>query len=436
MVTERSGHRSCHLIALVARMALAAGLCVPSSLAAQPAVSAAGTLQPTFREFLFSDGSLLPAEDLQVTPRALDPIAFHRDLDLPSRTTWGEAQDQVVLLPTHPPKPTESLPFVIVPDNVADPAAAVAGLSTGGTVFVRAQESCYSLNNMIHIDRSHVSLIGEEGVCLRLADHVNRPVILIGSSSETVPPAERIFDVTVRGFLIDGNRQKQDQENAVGLPNVQNNAIGVRGAERVHLQRLTLSNARSGGLVISQQARKVFVEEVVLSENAFDGLAIDGASEVFVEHFVSEDNDFSGVSVDTGTSRVQIRDGLIQKNGDNGLFIRFASESSFSDLTIVDNCNFGVFASHANPSGGEGLVEIDFSDLRIFRNGNAGFSFATSQAEGSFDNFLTNSRIAGNNGTGSDDEIVGTNGNAAITVDGNTVTGFRTDGPTNRTCSP
>lgn len=390
MASEKSRARGLRGIAALAAAVLAEGLLLPAGLTAQPAISAAGTIESTSGGFLFPDGSL--------------------------QTTAAR------------------MPFVIVPDDVADPAAAVAGLGVGGTVFVRAQPSCYLLSGMIHIDRSHVSLVGEEGACLRLADHVNRPVILVGSSSETVLPAERIFDVAIRGFRIDGNRQNQDQEDAVGLPNVKNNAIGVRGAERVHLERLTLSNARSGGLVISQQAKKVFVQDVVFAGNFFDGLAIDGASEVLVEHFVAEDNDFSGVSVDTGTSRIQVRDGLIQRNGDNGVFLRFTSESSFSDLTIVDNCNFGVFASHASAAGGEGLVEIDFAGLKVFRNGNAGFSFATTQVEGSFDNFLTGSRIAGNAGAGSADELVGTDANPAIAAEGNTVTGFRTDGPTNRVC--
>lgn len=325
-------------------------------------------------------------------------------------------------------------PFLVVPDDHPDVASALAALPAGGgTVFVRAAEDCYVVSDMLHIDRSNVSLVGEEGACLRLADHVNRPVVLIGSSSETVAPEERIFDVAVRGLRLDGNRENQDQEGAVGLPNVQNNALGVRGAERVHLERLTLTGARSGGLVISQQASSIFVRGVTFSDNFFDGLAIDGGHEVLVEQFVSEANDFSGISVDTGSSRLQIRDGLVQANGDNGVFVRFARESSFSDLTLVDNCNFGVFASHADAGGGEGLVEVSFSGLRIFRNGNSGFFFGSSPAEGSADNYLVHSQLAGNGTPGQGDEIAG-NANAALTRAQNLITGFRTDGPTNRTC--
>lgn len=373
-------------------LVLVGAVTVSGPMLAQPSLSTSGAIESRSGGFLFPDGSL------QETAAAV--------------------------------------PVVVVPDDVADPAAAVASLTSGGTVFVRAQATCYTLASMVHIDRSSISLIGEQGACLRLADHVNRPVILIGSSAETVGSGDRIRDVAVRGFLVDGNRANQDQEGAVGLPNVQNNAIGVRGAERVYLERLTLTGARSGGLVISQQASKVFVRDVTLSDNFFDGLAIDGASEVFVEQFVAEDNGFSGVSIDTGTSRVEIRGGLVQRNGDNGVFIRYASESALSDLTIVDNCNFGVFASHADAGGGEGLVEVDFSELAIFRNGSAGFHFGTTQSEGSFDNFLTGARIGGNAGAGAGDELSGTGSNSAITAERNSIVAFRTDGPTHRTCTP
>lgn len=322
-------------------------------------------------------------------------------------------------------------PYLIVPDDTPDIRAAVASLTSGGTVFVRAQGSCYLLDDMIHINRSGVSLVGEQGACLRLNDNVNKPVILIGSSASTVDPADRIFDIRVSGFVIDGNKDNQTQEGAVGLPNVQNNAIGVRGAERIYLSRLSLTNARSGGLVISQQASKVFVDSVVFAGNFFDGLAVDGGHEILVEHFIAEDNGFSGVSIDTGSSRLQIRDGTIQKNGDNGVFIRFTRESHLAELTITDNCNFGVFASHVVPLGNEGLVEVTFSELSIFRNAAAGFSFATTADDGSVDNFLTNSRVAGNSGG----EILGIN--SGITEAGNVIpTSFRATGPTNRTCPP
>ncbi len=324
-----------------------------------------------------------------------------------------------------------SAPFIVVPDDAADISTAVAGLTSGGTVFVRAQTTCHLLNDMIHINRSSISLIGEQGACLKLNDNINKPVILIGSSAATVAPADRIFDIHVSGFFIDGNQENQTQEGAVGLPNVQNNAIGVRGAERVYLNRLSLTNARSGGLVVSQQASKIFVDSVIFSGNFFDGLAVDGAHEVIVEHFVSEDNNYSGVSIDTGSTRLQIRDGTIQKNGDNGVFIRFARESYLAELTITDNCNFGVFASHDAPIGNEGLIEVVFSDLSIFRNVAAGFSFATTENNGSVDNFLTNSRVAGNGGG----EILGIN--SGITESGNVIpASFRATGPTNRSCVP
>lgn len=320
---------------------------------------------------------------------------------------------------------------VTVPDDMTDIAAAVASLTSGGIVFVRAQDACHEGTSPIHINRSNISLIGEQGVCIRLADGANQPVILIGSSSPTVSEAERIFDIHVSGFKIDGNRanQKPPNENdeAVGLPNVKINAIAVRGAERVWLNQLVLTSARSGGLVISQQSRKVFVHDVIMSDNFFDGLAVDGAHEVFIENFVSESNDFSGVSIDTGSSGLLIQNGVIQKNGDNGIFVRFTQESRFKGLSITDNCNFGVFASHANTNSQEGVVELVFSDLDIFRNSSAAFQFATDSSQGSVDNVIMSSRIAGNAGG----DIIG---GAGLEEFGNLVFASTRIGPTNRIC--
>lgn len=324
-----------------------------------------------------------------------------------------------------------SLAIVTVPDQMGDIVAAVSSLNDGGTVYVRARADCYIVSAPIHISNSNVSLIGEEGACIKLADNANVPVIIIGSSLETVPDTDHINNVYVSGFTVDGNKNNQrdatGSDEAEGLPNIKINAIAVRGADEVWLDRLILKNARSGGLVISQQSQNVFVQDTIFSDNFFDGLAIDGGGQVLVNNFISQDNGFSGVSIDTGSSGVLLQSGLIERNGDNGIFIRFTRESQFKDLTITDNCNFGIFASHADPGGLEGLVEIAFSELDVYRNMSAGFQYATSEANGSTGNALTNSRFGGNAGG----EIIGGTG---LVDSGNVIIPLTENGPTNRTC--
>ena len=75
-----------------------------------------------------------------------------------------------------------SLAIVTVPDQMGDIVAAVSSLNDGGTVYVRARADCYIVSAPIHISNSNVSLIGEEGACIKLADNANVPVIIIGSS--------------------------------------------------------------------------------------------------------------------------------------------------------------------------------------------------------------------------------------------------------------
>ena len=324
-----------------------------------------------------------------------------------------------------------SFATVTVPDQEPDIVSAMAGLSEGGTVFVRAQANCYIVSEPIHISKSNTSLIGEQGACIKLADSSNVPVILVGSSLETVPDTDHITNVYISGFIIDGNKENQrdatESDEAIGLPNIRINAIAVRGAEDVWMERLILMNARSGGLVISQQSRNILVQDTIFSGNFFDGLAIDGGHLVLVNNFIAEDNGFSGVSIDTGNSGLLIQNGVIQRNGDNGIFIRFTRESQFKGLNITDNCNLGVFASHDDPGGSEGLVEVTFSELDVFRNLSAGFQYATSEAEGSTNNALTNSRFGGNAGG----EIFGGTG---LNESGNLIIPMAESGPTNREC--
>ena len=70
---------------------------------------------------------------------------------------------------------------------------------------------------------------------------------------------------------------------------------------------------------------------------------------------------------------------------------------------------------------------MTFSELDVFRNLSAGFQYATSEAEGSTNNALTNSRFGGNAGG----EIFGGTG---LNESGNLIIPMAESGPTNREC--
>ncbi|MEM7406409.1 MAG: alpha/beta hydrolase family protein, partial [Pseudomonadota bacterium] len=179
-------------------------------------------------------------------------------------------------LPTARSGPAE----IVVPDDTLDVSRAMELLpDAGGTVYVRARKACYPVTRSVHMDRSNLSLIGEQGAALCLQDGVRQPVILVGSAARSVPESEHVRNIRIEGLTVDGNRLGQgrggDPESARGRPHLKNNAISIHCAARVFLDRLVLRNARSGGLVISQRSREIFASRMVFADNHFDGIAVD-----------------------------------------------------------------------------------------------------------------------------------------------------------------
>ncbi|GJL80397.1 MAG: hypothetical protein DHS20C01_00310 [marine bacterium B5-7] len=327
----------------------------------------------------------------------------------------------------------------IVPDDFADIADAVASLpDQGGTIYIRTRADCYPVNRSIHITRSNTALIGEQGATLCLADFVRQPVVLIGSDEPYVPESEHIANIRISGLIIDGNRDNQgnepEAESALGKPYLNNNDLSIHGARDVYLNSLILKNARSGGLVISQQSHSIFITNTKFEHNYFDGIAIDGGHAVFLNNFTAAYNGASGVSVDTGSSNLKISDGLIRYNGHNGIFIRQSRESSFSDLSIKDNCHHGVFASHAVDNDvlvpNSGVSAITFNDIDLIRNGMAGFFYGSRREDPylSTNNVISNTRIGGN----IDGAIIGNaDGVSELSKSFVTLTEFQQKGPVN-----
>jgi S-formylglutathione hydrolase FrmB len=295
---------------------------------------------------------------------------------------------------------------VVVPDDTMDVAQAMKMLpNAGGTVFVRARKACYVIKESIHMNRSNLSLIGEQGATLCLADGIRQPVVLVGSAAPSVPESDHVHNIRIADLTIDGNRMNQGRdarsEDARGRPHLKNNAVSVHGAQNVYLDRVTLRSARSGGLVVSQRSRGIYATSLVVVDNHFDGIAVDGGHEVLITNFKAEGNLASGLSIDTGSSELQFSNGLVVRNGDNGIFIRDTKEATFRGLAIRDNCRHGVFASHVvdgEPIAHSGVRGLVFSDLDVVRNGEAGFYYGSANREPYFSahNVVHNSRFGGN----------------------------------------
>ncbi len=147
---------------------------------------------------------------------------------------------------------------------------------TGGQVIVHA--GTYTCTVPIVIDRDNVDLRGQgPATVLRLADSANSPVLVLGQTT-TLPFVTR-SNIRVSDLFIDGNRESQTLEcwggpcDTGGLTAIRNNGITLRRVSDVLIERVTVSRARSGGLVSEKGSRRLTVRDFTSFDNHFDGLA-------------------------------------------------------------------------------------------------------------------------------------------------------------------
>ena len=116
-------------------------------------------------------------------------------------------------------------------------------------IIVRVEANTYILHDTFRIDQSNICIIAEPGTKAILTDHVNKPVIAIGSQEEI--PSYTIENVCISGVEIDGNKENQDSEFDTDRPWIRNNGIDVRAVKRLTIDNVVSRNNRSGGLVLA-----------------------------------------------------------------------------------------------------------------------------------------------------------------------------------------
>ena len=290
--------------------------------------------------------------------------------------------------------------FVIVPDQFSGIQEAIDSLpSAGGSVFVRS--GAYVLSHGIHINRSNITLSGEQGTSLNLDNGVNQPVLLIGSDANT--PTTPIYNIKVSDLEIDGNKTFQTSETDPQRPWIRNNGIDVRMVNDLWISGVVVHGARSGGLVVSWNSSRIFISDSTFTDNYFDGIALYTSSNLHVSTFLSFSNGAAGLSLDAELNNVIFSDGQVRNNGDVGIFVRDSSDLMFSNLAISGNNADGCFMSHqtdgsGNPIPGSGVKRLFFSGCSFLDNIRNGIWLAspTSLSNG---NVVSGSLFSGNTGT-------------------------------------
>lgn len=243
----------------------------------------------------------------------------------------------------------------------------------GGELTLQA--GIYTCTQPIVIDKNNITLRGAgPATLLRLADHINAPVIVLGSS-ENVPSYAvryvRVFDLT-----IDGNRVNQTSE-CMGGPcseefPLRNNGISIRRCLDCVVQSVTVYGAMSGGLVTELGCRRLTIRDYTSYDNEFDGLAGYETEDSTFSGIHLYGNKAAGISTDIKFNNNKFYDVTIADNKTVGIFMRDSLDNSFTNLHIRDNVQHGIFLAQVNTDPSTAATGNTFTGVVISRSGGMG----------------------------------------------------------------
>jgi len=280
--------------------------------------------------------------------------------------------------PVGPRGPRGLSPVIMVPDDAKTIQQAIDSLpSTGGTVYIKA--GIYVLSRGIHLNQSNVTLKGEQGVLVKLADHVNQPVLLIGTDEQTATVT--IENITISDMEIDGNKDSQDRETDPERPWIRNNGIDIRKVNDLRMSAVDVHDAISGGIVASWGCNRIFLCNSCLHHNFFDGIALYDSEDILVCDFMCYENGAAGLSLDIKLKHASFDNGSVKNNGDVGIFVRDSEDLSFHDLLIYGNGSHGCFLSHHELGTNTGVKRLFFESCSFLDNDGWGLYLASPTSE-------------------------------------------------------
>ena len=243
----------------------------------------------------------------------------------------------------------------------------------GGEVTI--PEGSYTCSAPLVLDKNNVSLRGKGLVTLRLADHSNAPVIIMGDAQT---PPRPVKNIKVSHLLIEGNKDNQDEEcwggpcDEGGTTFVRNNGITVRAVTNGVISDVYITEARSGGVVTEHGVYNLKINHLTSTYNYFDGFAGYETYGAVLDHLNLAHNHAAGISIDIDFSKNTIKDSVLSDNGDVGIFMRDSNSNLFENVLIEKSGNHGVFVSAVNdettcPKNNE------FHDLKVISSNGVGF---------------------------------------------------------------
>lgn len=276
-------------------------------------------------------------------------------------------------------------------DQLADPAVREVLVPSGTYVCAKP----------VLMSRSGVTLRGRGRPTLKLADHAESPLLVMGGldddSNGTPAP---VTGLLVEGLLLDGNRANQSGEcwggacDTGGTTGVRNSGIALRGVKDSTVRDVEITGARSGGLVTERDCAGIRVQGLKARDSFFDGLSVNRTKDSVFEGLELTGNGYAGLTMDAQVTGNVFRDGVVSGNHDVGVYLRRAGGNRFERLTVSGNASHGVYLSDADHEPGTCAVDNVFSRVESRGNGRDGFHMDGACAG----NRLEDSSAAGNKG--------------------------------------
>ena len=266
----------------------------------------------------------------------------------------------------------------------------VSTISPELMTVIHLDPEVYVLHDTYRINRSNLQIIASPGTKVILADHVNKPVVAIGSQEEV--PSTTVESITISGVEIDGNKANQDFELDVDLPWIRNNGIDIRAAHRVVLDNVVVHDARSGGIVVSWGSSDIHVENSSFNDNFFDGVAYYDSERIYTTNTSMRNNQAAGISLDNDFRDSIFANCIVDGNGDVGIFMRFSQKIRFNGCAIQNSGSYAAFLSH--DEGDNGVQDVVFSGCH-FVNNNGGIKLASTDDNSKY-NAVVSSVFRGN----------------------------------------
>ncbi len=316
-------------------------------------------------------------------------LALFTIMQFQGMASMAVAADKVVVIPLVSKKiiPCPTLTDILVEAGESIQDAINALPAEGGTVMLAA--GLHELAAGIHINRSHVKIVGEPGTIVRLKDHVNQPVFLVGTDVQTPDiNNDLISDITISNLEIDGNQANQDSETDPNRSWIRNNGIDIRMIDGLRVTDVNVHDNRSGGIVASWKCNNISMSNIQCHDNYFDGIALYDSENIMISDFSANNNDHgAGISLDNALKDVVFCNGIIRDNYDVGIFARYSTNIIFRNMLVSGNGNHGAYLSH-NFDGGNyatdrGVTNFLFTGCSF--QGNAGYGIFISDDEPTYD---------------------------------------------------